>query len=422
MKALPEIPGDNDPAGVNLTLGWLAVVLAASLPLYRPWVSLAAHAILVLWFVAPGLRGRLATLRHHRLSLAVLAFVALNLLSVSWSSDPVEGIRYVSKYRYLLLIPMIATAIPRERRRLAGSAFIVATAASVVLSFAAALDLLRLGDAHPGNPSPTMSHIDYSVILAVACLLALVNVLYGSGGGARRLGWAAAFLLLASGLVNNIGRSGQLGFAAGLAALLLYWSRGRSGAALATAGAAILAAALGIVVLSPPLVDRFEEGVGDLRAAAIHHEYETNIGGRLAAMTVAGEIFRADPLLGTGAGGNIPAFRRLLDSELSELKPAVYWYRHFHNQYAQVATELGLAGLAALAWIFLELLRGPRRSVRLQASALVIAGVYLASFVGDPFLHKQLPLLTFVLFSGLIAGAGLEERPIPPPAPAPEAA
>jgi hypothetical protein len=70
-----------------------------------------------------------------------------------------------------------------------------------------------------------------------------------------------------------------------------------------------------------------------------------------------------------------------------------------------------------LAWIFWELVRGPYRSRGVQASALVIAAVYLASFVGDPFLHKQLPLLTFALFAGLTAGARLDEQATPAPAP-----
>lgn len=416
MKAPPADPGHHDPATISSTLGWLAVMLALSLPLYRQWAGLAAHAILLLWFFDPGVRGRIRSLRRDRLSLAVLAFVALNLLSLLWSSDPAAGFSYVSKYRYLLLVPMIATSVAPARRLLATSAFIAAAAVSVALSAAVALGLLRIGDAHAGNPSPTMAHIDYTVLLAVAALLALVRVLYGNGGRGRRLGWLAAFLLLAGGLAVNIGRSGQLGFVAGLAVLLLHWSRGRTAAA-AAAAAGLAAATLALLALSPPVINRIGEGVTDFRAAVVDQEYESNVGGRLAALTVAAAMVREDPLLGTGAGGNMPAFRHLLDTEFQELKPAVFWYRHLHNQYAQIATELGLAGLAALAWIFWELVRGPYHSRGVQASALVIAAVYLASFVGDPFLHKQLPLLTFALFAGLTAGARFDERATPAPAP-----
>ncbi len=90
-------------------LGWLAIVLAAALPLYRPWVTLATTAILVLWLFGGGLSLRAGRLRNHRLTLAVLFFIALNVVSLVWSSDPGAGLRYITKYRYLLLIPMLAS-------------------------------------------------------------------------------------------------------------------------------------------------------------------------------------------------------------------------------------------------------------------------------------------------------------------------
>ena len=40
-------PTENE-TNLESYLGWLAIVLAAALPLYRPWVTLATTAILVL--------------------------------------------------------------------------------------------------------------------------------------------------------------------------------------------------------------------------------------------------------------------------------------------------------------------------------------------------------------------------------------
>ena len=92
-------------------LGWLTIVLAAALPLYRPWVTLATTAIMLLWLFGGGLRHRASRLGSHRLTLAVLLFVALNVVSLVWSSDPGAGLRYLTKYRYLLLIPMLASSV-----------------------------------------------------------------------------------------------------------------------------------------------------------------------------------------------------------------------------------------------------------------------------------------------------------------------
>jgi O-antigen ligase len=101
-------------------------------------------------------------------------------------------------------------------------------------------------------------------------------------------------------------------------------------------------------------------------------------------------------------------FRHLLDTEFPDLKPAVYWYPHLHNEYAQVATELGLAGLLSLAWVFWEILRGPYKNREVDGAAIVLATVYLIGFLGDPFLHKQIPLVAFAVFAGLLAQAEKE--------------
>jgi O-antigen ligase len=394
------------------TIGWLTVILAFSLPLYRPWLTLAATLVMLIWTFGGGLRADLARLKGHRLSLAILVFVALNLVSLTWSSDVSEGLRYVSKYRYLLLIPMFASAVPAVLRRRAQAAFQIGAALSVGLSLAAVFLALQIGKAEPGNPSATMAHIDYTLILAVASLLALTRALYGSMARFERLLWVGSFAVTATGLLVNIGRSGQLGFLVGLAVLLLRRAFDASRRVFAASLLVALACVAAVWVLAPPAVQRLGEAAHELRTAIVDHDFESNIGGRLAAMEVAGRIVRENPLLGTGVGGNMPRFRVLLDTEFQKFKPAIYWYPHFHNQYAQIASELGLAGLASFAWIFWALVRGPYRSKEIAAAASVVASVYLAGFLGEPFLHKQIPLIAFVLAAGLLSNAQLDEADV----------
>ncbi len=407
---MPKITTGGNETTLGTYIGWLAVVLAASLPLYRPWVTLATTLILLLWLVGGGLRQRVARLRHHRLSLAVLTFLALNLLSLLWSDDPAEGLRYVAKYRYLLLIPVAATTIRSRYRNLVLIVFQIAAAASVLLSLAVFAGLLRMRGAYPGNPSPTMSHLDYSLVLALAALLILTRLLYETMAPSRRLLWSGLFLLTTGGLAINIGRGGHLAFIGGLLVLVVHWARGRSWRTIAGVVAAVLAALLLISTLTPGFRTRVAESREELRATLIDQRYDSNLGGRVAAMLVSWEIFRQHLVLGTGVGGNIPAVRQILDTDFVELKPAIYWYRHLHNQYLQIATELGFVGLAALAWIFWELLRGPYANRKISAYAIVLATVYLIGFLGEPYFHKQLTLVMFALFAGLISAEHLDDR------------
>jgi O-antigen ligase len=255
-----------------------------------------------------------------------------------------------------------------------------------------------------------MAHLDYTLILAVASLLALTRALYGSMARPERLVWFGSFAVTATGLLINIGRSGQLGFLVGLTVLLLRWAFDASFRVFVAAVVVALACGAAVWVLAPPALQRMTDAGSELRAALVDRDFESNIGGRLAAMEVAGHIVREKPLLGTGVGGNMPRFRSLLDTEFKKLKPAIYWYPHFHSQYAQIASELGLVGIASLAWIFWTLVRGPYRSRELASAASVVAAVYLAGFLGEPFLHKQIPLIAFAVAAGLISAAQLDEE------------
>ena len=397
-------------SSLEATLGWLTVVLAVSLPLYRPWVTLATTAILILWLFGGSLGLRASRLRGHRLTVAVLFFLALNVSSLIWTSDAGAGIKYLTKYRYLLLIPALASTVRPIYRRYAVTVFELAAGVSVVLSVGVLTGLFRLRDAHPGNPSPTMAHLDWGLLLALAALLTLAHVLYTEMPIGRRILWSGLALLAIVGLVVNIGLAGQLAFAGGLAVLLIHLAYCRP-ARLVVGVTAGLAMVLLLVWISfPTFQARVDEAHAELQAAVVGHRSDGNLGGRVAAIRVARQVFREDPIFGTGVGSNMPAFRSVIDTRYEDFKPSIYWYRHFHNQYTQIATELGLAGLLALAWIFWELVRVPGRRRETDAAALVLATVYLLGFLGEPFFHKQITLVMFALFAGLISAEQLDEE------------
>jgi O-antigen ligase len=393
-------------SALETTLGWLVIVLAFSLPLYRPWVSLATTAILVLWLFA-GFMHRARTLRGHRLTIAVLVFLGINIASLAWTSDPASGLKYLTKYRYFLLLPMIASTVRPIYRRSAVSAFEVAAGLSVVLSVGVYTGWFRLRDAHPDNPSPTMAHLDFGILLALASLLVLTRVLYTKMPVSRRCLWACLAVFTTLGLAINIGLAGQIAFVGGLMVLVVHWAWDRP-ARTAVGVIAGFAVALAVIWCFVPQTRSKVAGVrAELDAALIDEDFHGNLGGRIAAMKVAREVFQKHPILGTGVGGNMPAFRRELDSRFEKLKPSIYWYPHYHNQYAQIATELGTIGLLSLAWVFWELIRLPRQRRETDAAALMLATVYLLGFLGEPYFHKQITLVMFALFAGLISAEDL---------------
>jgi O-antigen ligase len=402
-NATPEVSSLMRKRSPNEVLNWLVVVLAFSVPLYRAWVSLAAYLILILWFFQGGLRERLDHLKKHRLTIAIIVFMALNLLSLIWSEDPAGGFTYWRKYLYLLLVPAIASSLRPVFAGRAFLAFLTGAVCSVLIMPVVILADLHIRHIHPGNPAATMSHLDYSMVLAVAGLLVLVHMAHTTRRGTRLIPWIAVFLVIMGGLVLNIGRSGQFAFAATLVVLIPFVLRRKHwfhrAAVLACAGCVLIAAYAAV----PRFQERVDRGVVELHDAVLERRIDTNQGKRIAGALVGLEIIRSSPVLGTGIGGNMLEFRRLLETDFPEYVDEVGWFPHFHNQYLQVTTELGVVGLLSLLAIFAALIAGRYRRPDIQAAALALGCAYLFGFIGDPFLHKQMTLVLFALAAGIIS-------------------
>ncbi len=391
------------PRSVNNVLNWLVVVLAFSLPLYRAWVSLAAVLILLLWFFQDDLVERAAKLRHHRLTVAILIFLTLNLLSLLWSHDPAGGFEYWRKYLYLLLVPAIASSLRPVFARRALAAFLTATVLSVAIMPVVIIADLHIRHIHPGNPAATMSHLDYSLVLAVAGVLILVQLAHSVMSRRRRVLWILLFGVVIGGLLLNIGRSGQFAFIATLAVVVPFLLRHRSRVARVSVLVGVAAALLTAYLVVTPFKHRVDRAAVELHDAVIEQRIDTNQGKRVAAMIVGLEIVGSHPVLGTGIGGNMPEFRRLLETKYPQFMDAVGWYPHLHNQYLQVSTELGMVGLLSLLAIMAALFTGHYRSPEFQSAAVAVGCVYIFGFFGDPFFHKQLPLALFALAAGIIS-------------------
>jgi O-antigen ligase len=387
----------------NEVINWLVVVLAFSLPLYRAWVSLAAYLILILWFFQGGLRERFEHLKKHRLTIAIIVFMALNLLSLLWSEDPAGGFEYWRKYIYLLLIPVIASSLRPAFTSRVFLAFLAGTVLSVMMMPIVIFGDLHIRHIHPGNPAATMSHLDYSMVLAVAGLLVMVHVVDTTRRGTSLIPWAAVLLAIMGGLVINIGRSGQFAFAGTLVVLTPFVLRRKNRfhrtAVLVSVGVLLVAA----YVAFPRLQQRVDQGAVELHDAVVEGRIDTNQGKRIAGAIVGFEIIRSNPVIGTGIGGNMIEFRRLLESDFPDYVDEIGWFPHFHNQYLQITTELGFAGLVSLVAIFIALFAGRYREPEFQTAALALGCAYLFGFIGDPFLHKQMTVVLLATAAGIIS-------------------
>ena len=115
---------------------------------------------------------------------------------------------------------------------------------------------------------------------------------------------------------------------------------------------------------------------------------------------------RESPLIGTGVGDAMNRFREVLERDHPELAQAVAWFPHLHNQYLQTLAETGLVGLATLLAMMAALALGPYPAEADRRLAWILTLAFLLGFLGDPFLHKQIPLVLFATMAGLASARG----------------
>jgi O-antigen ligase len=390
----------------NLLINFLLVVLAFLLPLYRNGVSAAAPLLILLWMAGGDYREKWQAIKRNRLVIAVLVYIGINLVSLLWSSNPAEGWTYVTKLRYLLLVPAIAASLRPGFVRPVLAAFLGGIMVSLLWSYGLYLGVIHFGKNYPKHPAPTMSHLDYSIFIAVAALLVLDWAVRQPRSMTLRMLGLAAFAVVAAGLFINIGRSGQLAFFGALLVVLPGYLSSRPFLRLAASALAVILALNIVYTTVPRFALRIDDGITDVGAAIFDRDFDSNVGERIAGMLVAAEIIKEHPVLGTGVGDNMGEFRHLLDTRFPHLEKVVSWFPHLHNQYLQTTSELGLIGLLVLLNLFVQLFRERPREPLLQNLAVILGSVYLFGFMGDPFLHKQLPLTLFATLAGMVAAVG----------------
>jgi hypothetical protein len=220
----------------------------------------------------------------------------------------------------------------------------------------------------------------------------------------RARAWWLAALILASGLWLTRSLSAVVGTACALALwgtvvwLRRYpWPASRYRglvAGVAMAGIVLLAAAYGLRHLAPFDTQR-----------------AINIRADLAG--VAWSMMAKAPLFGVGVGRFYPESTQYLTPLLREY----YAAENAHNNFLQIAAELGLAGLAAFVWLMWAALRPAIAQVRTLpadqiAAAAAIVGFGATMMTGHPLL---IPEVAFGFWIALGAAApSMAEAPVPP--------
>lgn len=343
-----------------------AIALGFSIP-----VSVALDNVLLALVLLSGTIGTVFHRRFEMLRMSPVAVIALSLfallaLGISWSSHFAEGFRILGKYADLAFVPIFA-ALFREpaMRRNAGAFFVAALLLTLALSFLMRAGTIPNGPLFVGNsdqPEVFKKYLTQSILMAIGAYFFALLACHAQSGRARCV-WAILSALAAINVAFMLsGRSGQIMlFALAFYGCYLGWRWGGVGWASS--------AVLMVVVLvlsgmpgtgSPP---QQGSGVRDGSLGAVIRDFEswragqpikTSTAQRLDYAVNSLAIVREHPLTGVGTGGFAAAYAKQVQGTNFEatVNP--------HNEYLNIAVQIGIPGLLAAVVLFFLVWRHAR--------------------------------------------------------------
>lgn len=311
-------------------------------------VGIIGAAAVRLW-QEPEARRKLRGLLNHYLTRALLIYIAVGGISLLYS--PGKGKTVLELIRLLTLFLLyIGTVLLAEKKQaflpMQAVHWVGVALVPLALYEGATRHFIWRGYLAEGlNARVNATFVDPNIFARYLVLAIAANLIlqYFTKETRKRGVYMAALLALLGGLAITLSRSGMLTLAVVLVLMVVLIPRKPI---LQPIGFLGLVGAV-IVAMRPAIWQRlltFREGLGALDDQ------------RLYLWKAAWAMFKDHPLLGVGLGG----FQAMFLNHYSQYKTAIpdaEGATLSHTTILTIASELGLLGLAALAWVWLAVVR-----------------------------------------------------------------
>ena len=378
---------------------YFTLLFAFISPLSRAGIVFTSVTLILLWIFEKGWVEKWNQLKSCKVFQAFGIFIIYNFISLIWTDEVLDSFKYILKYWYLITAFVIFTSFPKEKSGEIIKFFILGMLVSEILSYGILFEFWTMKHGTVSDPTPFMNHLDYSIFLAFTSILLLIKVLY-SDDIRNKIMYSIFFLTVSGNLFVTAGRSGQLAFFVTLPIILFIFFNKKVLKSLF-----IIFVTIGIMLIFPMLLsDTFKNRVlnvkTDFDKLFIEKSYNSSLGNRIGAWEVASDIAKDNPILGVGNQDNIIELQRIT-TEKPHLQP-LNWYPHFHNQYLQISTALGILGILIFIYIFVQIgkLKQNQENIYLIKTAFI--SIFLVGFIAEPFLHKQFTMALFSIILGYI--------------------
>jgi len=376
----------------------LLIAYAFSFPLSKAATNLFEILAILLWLTEGNWKEKFKLYKNNLLSIAIALLIGFSLLSAFWHGNTETTIMYVTKYRHLLIILIFYSSFNKKYMSYIISAFLLSMFLSEIMSYAIFFELIHYKNISPQDPSPFMSHMTYSTILAFTISILLIKLFYEKRLKYKFL-YILFFLTATTNLFINGGRTGQIIFIVLIFTTIFNSIKNKTKAFISSLIILIITFTLAYS-LSANFNNRINQLFGDLNNVTAHKNY-TGSGGTRIALTIIGiNTFMDYPLLGTGLAYNIHDITTYTKKyNFNTQRMSIF--TDYHNSFITISTQLGIIGLFISLLIIYTLLTFNIKNKEYKLMSLLFGISFIMFSLTHNTFHTMNPMVYFSIFAGL---------------------
>jgi len=380
-------------------INYLLVGYAFSIAFTKAGANIFEIATLLLWVLEGNWKTKLNIIFKNKVAISIIVFIFLYILFLPNSSTLSYGLGYLSKFRHLLIIFVILTSLNRQFISYIFSAFLMGMLISEITSYGIFFEWWHYKNIPPSDPSPFMSHTDYSVYLSFTSMVLLLYILKSSETLKKKLFYLFFLTSVTINLFINGGRTGQVVYLISILILFIMSFKNRlKGLILSiTLLSTVFVAAYN---LSPTFKNRFNYTISDITDMKKNHNYTRAFSKRVALWDIGYHQFLNKPFLGYGVGNEMKPLTQYI-KKLNYSINALNGYSDNHNTFITIALQIGIFGLIASIMIFYYLLTLPFKSDFFKILNTIFVVSFILWSLGGNTMHLMNSLIFFALFAGL---------------------
>ncbi len=393
---------------IKKSINYLALIFAFFLPLSRGAISIISITILLLFLFQ---REKINQIKNEKILIALGIFIIFNLLSLLWveSENLHRAFNFIISYWYLAIIFPLALNLEKPFINRIFIAFLLGISISEIISYGMFFHLWQIPHHNSQYPSPFMHKIDYSILLSFTSLFLLIEIFFTKNLKLKTL----LTIFLSITLIDMLlvgGRTGQLSFFVTIFLLTIFSFKNRIKALLNTTIILIIFTTTAYYLI-PNFKKKIDETTTNLNRVFEKEDYCTSLGMRIGSWIVAKDIIIKNPLFGVGEEDNMRALPKIIEEKYPKMECLKWFVRfHYHNQYIQILTAIGVVGLLIFLSIFLFLAKIAIEDRRVNSIKIALISMMLVAFLTEPVLNKQFTTALFALIVGIIVAQNRIER------------